>query len=162
MTCWTGFGNLIDGQHPVWLGDFTGSGRTQVLFYYGGDGNWWLGDTANGQLGWSLVGNTGRPCAESILVHFKTLVPLTAAVSGFIDQQFADMNELLSQSNVPVYRGTTEDLSGDPNVALLADRPRGGSRARSAARVVRARHEHRLPDVAHCWLDERAAGHLRE
>jgi len=53
-----GFGNLIDGQHPVWLGDFTGSGHTQVMFHYSGDGNWWLGDMAGGQLGWSLRGNT--------------------------------------------------------------------------------------------------------
>src|SRR4051794_21197119 len=50
-----GFGNLLDGQHPIWLGDFTGSGHTQVLFYYAGDGHWWLGDMAGGQLQWSLV-----------------------------------------------------------------------------------------------------------
>ena len=37
-----GFGNLADGQHPVWIGDFTGAGHSQVLFYYSGDGNWWL------------------------------------------------------------------------------------------------------------------------
>jgi hypothetical protein len=30
---------LLDGRHPVWLGDFTGVGRTQVLFYYNGDGH---------------------------------------------------------------------------------------------------------------------------
>jgi len=24
MTCYRGFGNLLDGQHPIWLGDFTG------------------------------------------------------------------------------------------------------------------------------------------
>ena len=44
MTCWTGFGNLIDGQHPIWIGDFTGAGHQQVMFYYPGDGNWWLGN----------------------------------------------------------------------------------------------------------------------
>ena len=29
-----------------------------MLFYYAGDGNWWLGDIAAGQLTWSLHGNT--------------------------------------------------------------------------------------------------------
>ena len=33
MTCDDGSGNLIDGQHPVRLGDFAGNGRTQVMFY---------------------------------------------------------------------------------------------------------------------------------
>ena len=38
-----GYGNLADGAHPSWVGDFTGSGKTEVLFNYVGDGNWWLG-----------------------------------------------------------------------------------------------------------------------
>ena len=38
-----GFGNLIDGQHPIWIADFTGAGHAQIMFYYSGDGNWWLG-----------------------------------------------------------------------------------------------------------------------
>ena len=50
-----GFGNLIDGNHPIWIGDFTGAGHAQVMFYYKGDGHWWLGSMANGQLNWSLV-----------------------------------------------------------------------------------------------------------
>ena len=54
-----GFGNLLDGQHPIWFGNFTGAGRTQVMFYYAGDGNWWLGDMQGGSLAWSQVGNTG-------------------------------------------------------------------------------------------------------
>jgi len=53
-----GFGNLLDGQHPIWLGDFTGAGHTQLMFYYAGDGNWWLGDMAGGQIQWTLRGNT--------------------------------------------------------------------------------------------------------
>ena len=37
-----GFGSLLDGQHPIWIADFTGVGHAQVMFYYAGDGNWWL------------------------------------------------------------------------------------------------------------------------
>ena len=53
----SGFGDLDDGR-PIWVGDFTGNGSADVLFYYPGDRNWWLGEVVNGQLGWSLVGNT--------------------------------------------------------------------------------------------------------
>ena len=52
----TVFGDLNDSQHLLWTGDFTGKGHVQVLFYYNGDGNWWLGDFAGG--GWQKVGNT--------------------------------------------------------------------------------------------------------
>ena len=52
-----GFGNLADGR-PFWTGDFTGSGHTEVLFYYPGDGNWWLGTITGTTLNWGLVGNT--------------------------------------------------------------------------------------------------------
>jgi hypothetical protein len=52
-----GFGNLADGR-PIWTANFTGSGGTDVLFYYPGDDNWWLGSITGGQLTWSLVGNT--------------------------------------------------------------------------------------------------------
>lgn len=51
-----GFGDLNDGQHPVWIGDFTGAGHSQVLFYYAGDSNWWLRDFTAAN--WTLVGNT--------------------------------------------------------------------------------------------------------
>src|SRR2546421_98089 len=54
-----GFGNLIDGDHPIWIADFTGSGHAQVMFYYRGDGNWWLGDMVGGQLQWSLASQSG-------------------------------------------------------------------------------------------------------
>jgi extracellular elastinolytic metalloproteinase len=53
-----GFGDLADGRHPSWVGDFTGSGKTQILFNYSGDGNWWLGTLVNGQLSFAKVGNT--------------------------------------------------------------------------------------------------------
>src|ERR1043165_3069246 len=59
MTCYSGFGNLADGR-PFWIGDFNGNGRSDVLFYYPGDDNWWLGSHSGpgGQIVWSLAGNT--------------------------------------------------------------------------------------------------------
>ncbi|MHA7291350.1 FG-GAP repeat domain-containing protein [Arthrobacter sp. MDT3-24] len=52
-----GFGNLLEG-HMFWTGDFTGEGRTDVLFYYPGDGNWFLGRSDGNQLTWNFAGNT--------------------------------------------------------------------------------------------------------
>jgi hypothetical protein len=49
-----GWFNLNDNQHLNWLGDFTGSGRTEVLFW-AADGNWWLGTWDGTQLHWASV-----------------------------------------------------------------------------------------------------------
>ena len=53
-----GFGNLADGGHPSWVGDFTGSGKAEILFNYVGDGNWWLGTFAGNQIGFTGAGTT--------------------------------------------------------------------------------------------------------
>jgi hypothetical protein len=53
-----GFGHAINDGRPFWIGDFTGGDTADVLFYYPGDDNWWLGSVQNGQLNWTLVGNT--------------------------------------------------------------------------------------------------------
>jgi hypothetical protein len=53
-----GFGHAINDGRPFWIGDFNGNGRTDVLFYYPGDDNWWLGEYNGSQLVWSLAGNT--------------------------------------------------------------------------------------------------------
>src|SRR6266699_3719343 len=37
-----GFGNLADGR-PFWTGNFTGSGRTDILFFSPLDKHWWVG-----------------------------------------------------------------------------------------------------------------------
>jgi hypothetical protein len=52
-----GFGQVGDGR-PFWTGDFTGTGHTQVLFYYPGDQNWWVGTVNGTSLSWALWGNT--------------------------------------------------------------------------------------------------------
>jgi hypothetical protein len=41
-----GFGNLNDGQHLFWTGDFSGKGNAQVLFYSASDSTWQLGTIA--------------------------------------------------------------------------------------------------------------------
>jgi hypothetical protein len=55
-----GFGQVADGR-PFWTGDFTGQGRTEILFFYPGgaqDRVWWLGTINAGTLTWANVGNT--------------------------------------------------------------------------------------------------------
>ena len=54
----SGFGQVWDGR-PFWAGDFAGDGKTDLLFYFPGDKNWWLGRfDATGALTWNLAGNT--------------------------------------------------------------------------------------------------------
>ncbi len=38
-----GFGHAINDGRPFWTGDFTGDGKADVLFYFPGDDNWWVG-----------------------------------------------------------------------------------------------------------------------
>ncbi len=52
-----GFGNLGDGR-PFWTGDFLNAGTSQLMFYYPGDNNWFLGTVSNGVLTWNLATNT--------------------------------------------------------------------------------------------------------
>jgi hypothetical protein len=55
-----GFGQVNDGR-PFWVGRFSAANRDNILFYFPGDGNWWLGSFAGNQLSWTLAGNTGKP-----------------------------------------------------------------------------------------------------
>ncbi len=52
-----GFGQVADGR-PIWIGNFSRSDRAEVLFYFPGDGNWWLGSHNGTELAWSFAGNT--------------------------------------------------------------------------------------------------------
>ncbi|MFE6834997.1 hypothetical protein ACFVFI_09180 [Streptomyces sp. NPDC057705] len=49
---------------------------------------------------------------ECLTVHFKSLLPLDANITTFIDTQFHDMSVLFAESSIRVNRGSTEDLSG--------------------------------------------------
>ncbi len=58
-----GFGHGINDGRPFWIGNFTGANKAEVLFYYPGDDNWWLGSIdqrrpPQSELQWELVGNT--------------------------------------------------------------------------------------------------------
>jgi hypothetical protein len=53
------FGHAINDGRPFWIGDFTGSGSTDILMFRPADGNWWLGQIdGSGKLNWRLVGST--------------------------------------------------------------------------------------------------------
>lgn len=53
----SGFGDLADGR-PFWIGSFNGDRKDDILFYFPGDHNWWLGTlNEQKQLSWSLAGN---------------------------------------------------------------------------------------------------------
>jgi hypothetical protein len=49
------FGDLTRSTIRLFTGDFTGDGRTDVLFYHASDGHWWLGSYDNGQLHWNHI-----------------------------------------------------------------------------------------------------------
>jgi hypothetical protein len=110
-----GFGQIWDGR-PFWIGRFSRSDRSQVLFYYPGDGNWWLGSHDGNRLAWTFSGNTGRPCSQRVTIHFKSLLPINNAINTFMDTQYLAMEDLFSTGGIAVRRGTTEDLSGNPAV----------------------------------------------
>ena len=109
----TGFGNIT--SLPKWVGDFNGNGKSDVLFYYGGDGNWWLGShDGSNQFSWNLVSNTGRPYRSFVRLHLKILQnPI-----NFTTQQMIDgIREVYATANIRVDWGTTENL----NLPLLLD-----------------------------------------
>jgi hypothetical protein len=60
----SGFGNLIDGSHRVVVGDFDGNGKSDVLMYYNGDGNWWLGASDGATLTWKQFGNSAPAAGD--------------------------------------------------------------------------------------------------
>jgi hypothetical protein len=99
-----GFGQVHDGR-PFWTGNFSRADRSQVMFYFPGDGNWWLGSRDTGQLGWSFAGNTGRPHRSRLRLHIKVLTTPNVP----IDTMISSMRE--------VDIGSTENL----NFPLLND-----------------------------------------
>jgi hypothetical protein len=126
---------VVDSGYPApisnwgWPAGF-GSGGIDAALYSGSKcyffkGNQYIrvtrGDTGPG------VVDPGYPAPisnwgwdrEFIIVHFKSLVEITATVQEFMDTQFVEMQKLYAQSRIDVRRGTTEDLSGDNDLASL-------------------------------------------
>ena len=56
---------------------------------------------------------------EFIRIHFKSLLPITSAISQFMNIQFTELQKLYATVHIDARRGTTEDLSGDPNLSSL-------------------------------------------
>ena len=103
-----GFGHGINDGRPFWTGDFNGNGRTDVLFYYPGDGNWWLGSHGGvgGQIAWSFAGNTGRPYGYRI----RLLLKIVQTPSVSIDTMLASMREVYDTVDILVDEGPRENL----------------------------------------------------
>jgi Hemopexin len=79
------------------------------------------GDTGPGTVdpGYPAPISNWRWDRQSVIVHFKSLLPITASRRVYMDAQFADMQKLYASVRIDARRGTTEDLSGDPDVASL-------------------------------------------
>lgn len=56
---------------------------------------------------------------HSVVVHFKSLFPLSGERISWIREQFQAMHELFAQGGIAVYKGTMEDLSNIPNLEEL-------------------------------------------
>ncbi len=103
-----GFGQVWDGR-PFWTGDFTGDAKTDILFYFPGDGNWWLGRfDPNGGLSWNHAGNTGRPHQSRVRIHFKLLVQPT----GFtLNEAMDSIREVYSSVGILAEQASVENLN---------------------------------------------------
>ncbi len=101
-----GFGQMADGR-PFWVGDFNGNGRADILFYYPGDGNWWLGSHDGTQLQWSFTGNTGHHYDSTIRLHLKILATPNIAVDTMIES----MREVYRSARIRIDIGSTENLN---------------------------------------------------
>jgi Hemopexin/Metallo-peptidase family M12B Reprolysin-like len=65
------------------------------------------------------ISNWGWDDREFILVHFKSLLPITSAIESYMNTQFVEIQQLYARLRIDVRRGTTEDLSGDPDLSTL-------------------------------------------
>jgi hypothetical protein len=126
-----GFGHGINDGRPFKTGDFNGDGRTDVMFYYPGDGNWWQGTVANNQLNWKLwykttrnyfayrtfIGRFSNPVRHDILINVVGNWYL------FFDDGLNMQSKVVSNtagfgdiSNLPTYIG---DFDGDGKEDVL-------------------------------------------
>jgi hypothetical protein len=54
----SGYGDLVDPSRLMFFGDFDGNGKQEPLFYYSGDGNWWMSQSNGTTFTWGQAGNT--------------------------------------------------------------------------------------------------------
>lgn len=62
---------------------------------------------------------SGFGSREFIVVHFKSLLPITTTIQNFMNTQYTELDDLFAGSGIEVRRGTTEDLSGNTNLSQL-------------------------------------------
>lgn len=113
----SGFGQVWDGR-PFWVGDFNRDGKAEMLFYFSGDGNWWLGSYNGSQLTWSNVGNTGRPLTYRSMVNLHIKIVATTPQS-WIDSQIAEIKGVFDTARIGVTIRSREDLTGDSSLNSL-------------------------------------------
>ena len=106
------FGQVWDGR-PFWANDFNGDGRYEILFYYPGDGNWWLGTFLTPRsrtISWSLVSSTGRPYDQRLRFHVK-IVNNNSPPLAPIATMVSNMQLLFAQASILVDWVSTENLT---------------------------------------------------
>ena len=130
----TGAG-AVDPGYPApisnwgWPGGFGAAGIDAALYSrskcYFFKGNQYVrvtrGDTGAGTVdpGYPApISNWGWE-REFIRLHFKSLLPVTPAISQFMDTQFTELQKLYATVHIDARRGTTEDLSADPILSSL-------------------------------------------
>jgi hypothetical protein len=115
-------------------GDFGGDGFTDLLFYEKASGTGEIYSTngrgditllrnyTNWRHSWNriLAGNFSER-SRCIRLHWKSLLPIDQAMTNFINDQTNAMTQLYATASLTVVRGTTEDLSGNNNLAALRD-----------------------------------------
>jgi hypothetical protein len=70
----------------------------------------------------SITHLRNSPCPQSVVVHFKSLLPVNDAINLFIANQLTAMQRLFAEGDIAVLPGSaTEDLSG--NATLVALQP---------------------------------------
>lgn len=71
VTNTSGFGDLADGR-PFWTGTFLRPDQTAIVFYFPGDGNWWIGRYEATQFRWDVLTNTsGAIPDQAVLGNMK-------------------------------------------------------------------------------------------
>jgi hypothetical protein len=112
-----------------WPGGFGSSGIDAALYSgskcYFFKGNQYIrvtrGDTGPGTVDPGFpapISNWGWE-REFVVVHFKSLLPITAAIQSYMDTEFTEMQRLCAPLRIDVRRGATEDLSGDTDLSTL-------------------------------------------
>jgi hypothetical protein len=83
------FGNLYDWQHIIWSTKFSSSPFSDILHYYQGDGNWWLGNPLFSPF-WRLIGNTKHLGDWADVQHDILVSPNPSGFGDIIVHQYVD------------------------------------------------------------------------